>query len=1010
MTSTIEIILPDLLANWPYKAQPNPRQDIVADSAAWAESYGAFNPRAQDAFNRCKFGIFSSLAYPKAGPEHFRAGCDLMNLFFVFDEKSDEASGDEVGRQAVEIMNALRNPTEIVPGESVLGPMTRSFWNRTLLVASPSSARRIIKYFDEYTEAVRQQAVDRETRRIRSIEEYISLRRATIGVLPSFEFFLLAEDLPDSVVSDPHIEKLASAAVDMTIFANDLYSYNVEQSRGDDAHNIVTVAMKEQGLELQSAVDHVGEQYQRLAQSFCQDMRELPTFPDDVDLLAKEYADGMGLWVYTNIKWSFASERYFGTEGLAIEKHRRSLSSLFHLSSSTFFSIFSSGTGYPTDLHDMSYPQQPPHSYQPNPSGASMQDPFASRRNSVASAYSHASNSSVGSGMSASVGGVPQASYAYGPRPAPSILSDHGDGQYPDHRSGSRAGSVTSHQSPYNIGVDPAGWTTKPEADDFLHDPRSEKKGRGAKGLSRRGLMNIGCLVLIVLIIVGGAVAYPLARHFMNQNKSSTAASANSALNANLPNISSWSLIDVATPQDAYTIPSYHDPTKSMKLVFSDEFETAGRSFYPGDDPYWEAVDLYYWQTGDLEWYDPSAVTTNNGALEITLSKVDDVSLNHNLTYRSARYDLLVEQILLHGRDPREQRHPPGANNVLGLWPAVWAMGNLGRAGYGASLDGMWPYSYDSCDVGTLPNQTLPDNSGPQAALDTGGPTRTGAELPPRAAPQCGESHPGPKTANGSFVGRSAPEIDVFEATISGPTGALFGQVSQSAQWAVRCPSLLLSSSPCPFDASYRSFNSTDNLIIPDPSSTAQNAFVGNTFQQTTNQSCYQLSGQCFSTYGFEYVPGYADAVRFFRFFNPRILILESFPSHPFLAYMYISWIADDKLVWTMNGNMVGADTVTEIGARQVPVEPMYVIMNLGLSENFGFIDFEHLTFPAVMRVDYVRVYQDPDNVQVGCNPADYPTAEYINQYMQAYTDANLTTWVDDFHQVIPKNRLADTC
>jgi beta-glucanase (GH16 family) len=50
----------------------------------------------------------------------------------------------------------------------------------------------------------------------------------------------------------------------------------------------------------------------------------------------------------------------------------------------------------------------------------------------------------------------------------------------------------------------------------------------------------------------------------------------------------------------------------------------------------------------------------------------------------------------------------PGSNNVAGLWPAVWAMGNLGtsdhvfdmqiyneehecigRAGYGASLEGM---------------------------------------------------------------------------------------------------------------------------------------------------------------------------------------------------------------------------------------------------------------------------------------------------------------------------------
>lgn len=31
----------------------------------------------------------------------------------------------------------------------------------------------------------------------------------------------------------------------------------------------------------------------------------------------------------------------------------------------------------------------------------------------------------------------------------------------------------------------------------------------------------------------------------------------------------------------------------------------------------------------------------------------------------------------------------PGENNVVGMWPAVWTMGNLGRAGYGASLEGM---------------------------------------------------------------------------------------------------------------------------------------------------------------------------------------------------------------------------------------------------------------------------------------------------------------------------------
>ncbi|KAJ7871620.1 beta-glucan synthesis-associated protein-domain-containing protein [Mycena olivaceomarginata] len=108
-----------------------------------------------------------------------------------------------------------------------------------------------------------------------------------------------------------------------------------------------------------------------------------------------------------------------------------------------------------------------------------------------------------------------------------------------------------------------------------------------------------------------------------------------------------WSLIDLSTPKDAYTIPSYHDPSKRMKLVFSDEFETDGRSFYPGDDPYWEAVSLHYWQTGDLDWYDPSTITTKNGALEITLTKVDNILLNYNLSYRSASSPLSPSSLSL---------------------------------------------------------------------------------------------------------------------------------------------------------------------------------------------------------------------------------------------------------------------------------------------------------------------------------------------------------------------------
>jgi len=37
------------------------------------------------------------------------------------------------------------------------------------------------------------------------------------------------------------------------------------------------------------------------------------------------------------------------------------------------------------------------------------------------------------------------------------------------------------------------------------------------------------------------------------------------------------------------------------------------------------------------------------------------------------------------------------------------------------------------------------------------------------------------------------------------------------------------------------------------------------------------------------------------------------------------------------------------------------------------------------MDIDWVRLYQKGDP-KIGCNPSDYPTEDYINRHMEAYT------------------------
>lgn len=111
------------------------------------------------------------------------------------------------------------------------------------------------------------------------------------------------------------------------------------------------------------------------------------------------------------------------------------------------------------------------------------------------------------------------------------------------------------------------------------------------------------------------------------------------------------------------------------------------------------------------------------------------------------------------------------------------AIGNLGRAGYGATTDGTWPYSYDACDWGTLPNQTFGDQ--PTAAFSGNDPASEGllsfqsGQRLSSCTCKGDTNHPGPQSPDGSFYGRSAPELDIMEAT-SDANG--MGTVSQSGQ------------------------------------------------------------------------------------------------------------------------------------------------------------------------------------------------------------------------------------
>ncbi|BFZ57323.1 beta-glucan synthesis-associated protein [Savitreella phatthalungensis] len=479
---------------------------------------------------------------------------------------------------------------------------------------------------------------------------------------------------------------------------------------------------------------------------------------------------------------------------------------------------------------------------------------------------------------------------------------------------------------------DYAGTFLDKEDDDYLHDPRvPDRLPTNVWWRNRRGLMNMGALILllvssIVIFILIPALTYTghLTAPPIDQD----------LINSTAPMLSHirTSMIDPDTPQSAYTKQSVFG--KTYKLVFSDEFNQEGRTFYPGDDQFWEAVDIRYGATQDLEWYDPDAITTRNGSLVIKFEKF----ANHGLDYRSGMLQSW-NKLCFKGGMIEVSASLPGSGSVPGLWPGIWTLGNLGRAGYLATTDGTWPYSYSSCDAGITANQSQADGL---------------SYLPGQRLSSCtcsGAEHPNPGT------GRGAPEIDVIEATVGAyQPDLLTGVVSQSLQTA-------------PFDLFWMS--NSDYLAVNNVSVTNMNSWNGGPYQQalsgvtTLNRKWYE--GNAYQTYAFDYVPGGKSG--------------------------RLAWHVGADWTWQMLGAAVGPNG--NINQRLIPVEPMSIILNLGMSNSWVYIDKANLQFPATMYIDHVRIYQDPDAVSLTCDPPGFPTTQYIANHPVAYTNPNLTKWKD---------------
>lgn len=178
-----------------------------------------------------------------------------------------------------------------------------------------------------------------------------------------------------------------------------------------------------------------------------------------------------------------------------------------------------------------------------------------------------------------------------------------------------------------------------------------------------------------------------------------------------------------------------------------------------------------------------------------------------------------------------------------------------------------------------------------------------------------------------------------------------------------------------PFDVWW--YPNYDFMEIPDYSVSFVNTYTGGPFQQAVsttsmlNNSWYD--GEIYQKYAYEYTPGSGEDAG-------------------------IAWYVGDQMTMRFDGRALGPNG--NIGQRLVSEEPMSLILNLGISNNWVDINWAALKFPTVMRVDYVRWYQKEGEESVTCDPPGYETTEYIKNHHEAYNNPNYTVSFCDVHNI----------
>ncbi|KAF8553321.1 terpenoid synthase [Imleria badia] len=261
-TASTTIILPDLISYCMFDLHTNRNHKLVfIESNRWLLNGDPdLDEAARRAFHALKAGTLAAMSYSRAGYPLLRVCSVFVNWIFHLENLSDDMDNHGIDNVANVVTNSIHHP-HTYRSPARLNRITKHFYKRIMQTAAPGACQRFQEGFEFFIQAVQQQALDRDS-----------------GTIPDLE---------------------SRSPNDLATWSNDIYSYDLEQSKGQ-THNMIDVIMHEKGL----------------------DRANLPSWGPAIDADVCLYVDGLARWMVGSLHWSFETVRYFGKAGKQVKATR----------------------------------------------------------------------------------------------------------------------------------------------------------------------------------------------------------------------------------------------------------------------------------------------------------------------------------------------------------------------------------------------------------------------------------------------------------------------------------------------------------------------------------------------------------------------------------------------------------------------------------------------------------------------------------------------------------------